>query len=160
MAFASEKKPLWELFGRSVGIQRILPGQMLTLDAGGFEAVQFWSVDCLRTGPMITDRDKAVAAYDQAFRSAMHKRIQGRERVGIIFSGGIDSVLVAYLVRESGLPFSCYAVGCGEDAPDLALAREVAPTRSGNCTDVSTVFDASEFRPNAPSRVSKLPRSI
>lgn len=75
---------------------------------------------------MITDHDTAVAAYDRAFRSAMQKRIRGRERVGIIFSGGIDSVLVAYLVREAGIPFACYTVGCGEDAPDLAWAREVA----------------------------------
>ena len=126
VAFASEKKPLWELFGRAAEINRIPPGHLLAMDARGSEMLQFWSPEQLRNEPMITNRDNALAAYGQAIRAAIHKRIHGRDRVGIIFSGGIDSVLVAYLVKEAGVPFTCYTVGCGEDAPDLKWARDVA----------------------------------
>lgn len=126
VAFASEKKPLWELFGRSAEINRIPPGHMLTMNSKGSDMVRFWSPDRMRTGPAIKDHDTALAEYDKAIRSAMQKRIHGRDRVGIIFSGGIDSVLVAYMVREAGIPFTCYTVGCGENAPDLAWARDVA----------------------------------
>ncbi len=126
VAFASEKKPLWELFGRSAKIERIPPGQMLIMGSKGSDMIQYWSPDHLRTGPMIAERKAALAAYDKAIRSAMYKRIHGRERVGINFSGGIDSVLVAWLAREAGIPFTCYTVGCGEKAPDLAWARDVA----------------------------------
>ncbi len=126
VSFASEKKPLWELIGRTADIQRIPPGHMLTMDAGGCDMVEFWSPDHLRDGPAIVEHEAALAAYDKAFRSAMEKRIHGRDRVGVIFSGGIDSVLVAYLVREAGVPFTCYTVGCGDSAPDLVWARDVA----------------------------------
>lgn len=126
LAFASEKKPLWELFGRSVKIRRVPPGHMLTMGQKKAEMIEFWSPEHLRTGPMITDRAEALKTYDSAIRSAIEKRIRGRDRVGIIFSGGIDSVLVAHLVREAGVPFTCYTVGCGEDAPDLTWARDVA----------------------------------
>jgi asparagine synthase (glutamine-hydrolysing) len=125
-AFASEKKPLWELFGRAAEINRIPPGHMLTMDAQRSDVVQFWSPEQLRNEPAITNRDEALASYDAAIRSAVQKRIHGRDRVGIIFSGGIDSVLVAYLVREAGVPFTCYTVGCGHNAPDLVWARDVA----------------------------------
>ncbi|HEX5399618.1 MAG TPA: asparagine synthetase B [Verrucomicrobiae bacterium] len=126
IAFASERKPLWELYGRDAGTDRIFPGQMLVTDAHQSDIVSFWSADQLRTGPMISDREEALAAYETALRAAVQKRIEGRQRVGIIFSGGIDSVLVAHLVRQAGVPFTCYTVGCGENATDLAWARDVA----------------------------------
>ncbi|MBE0541392.1 MAG: asparagine synthetase B [Verrucomicrobia bacterium] len=126
LAFASEKKPLWELFGRAAEINRILPGHLLAMDAQGSEMLRFWSPEQLRNEPMITNRDDALSVYGGAMRAAIQKRIHGRDRVGIIFSGGIDSVLVAYLVREAGVPFTCYTVGCGENAPDLIWARDVA----------------------------------
>ena len=126
VAFASEKKPLWELFGRSAEVHRIPPGHMLTLGQQKSEMIEFWNAERLRTGPMIADRTAALKAYDAALRPAVSKRIHDRDRVGIIFSGGIDSVLVAQLVREAGVPFTCYTVGCSEEAPDLVWAREVA----------------------------------
>jgi asparagine synthase (glutamine-hydrolysing) len=45
--------------------------------------------------------------------------------VGIIFSGGIDSVLIAYLVHKMGVPFTCYTAG-GKGARDLEWAESVA----------------------------------
>ena len=126
VAFSSEKKPLWELFGREIEINRIPPGHMLTMNPKGSEMIQFWSAEELRGVPKITDHDEALKAYDRAIRSAIQRRVHGRDRVGIIFSGGIDSVLVAQLVREAGVPFTCYTVGCGEDAPDLVWAKDVA----------------------------------
>ncbi len=126
LAFASEKKPLWELCGRAADVRRVEPGHLLAVDHRGDSVQSFWQPEQLRSETVITDPEQALASYDQAIRSAIEKRIRGRQRVGIIFSGGIDSVLVAHLVREAGVPFTCYTVGCGEQAEDLVWARAVA----------------------------------
>jgi asparagine synthase (glutamine-hydrolysing) len=38
----------------------------------------------------------------------------------------VDSVLIAHLIQEMGMPFTCYAAGRDTDAPDLAWAEETA----------------------------------
>jgi asparagine synthase (glutamine-hydrolysing) len=45
--------------------------------------------------------------------------------VGIIYSGGVDSFLIAYLVKNMGVPFVCYTTG-REGAPDIRWARDTA----------------------------------
>jgi len=126
VGFASEKKPLIALGGRSIDIHRVPPGHLMFIDSGGFVTRPFWNVETLREGGLIEDMDGAMSVYDAAIRSAVRKRVAGRDRVGIIFSGGVDSVLIAHLVRELGVPFTCYTAGREPNAPDLEWAAGVA----------------------------------
>jgi asparagine synthase (glutamine-hydrolysing) len=80
----------------------------------------------LRDGRRLGTRELALRAYDGALRAAVQKRVEGRDRVGIIFSGGIDSVLIAFLVQELGVPFRCYTVGCGERSADVEWSERLA----------------------------------
>ncbi len=50
---------------------------------------------------------------------------QIKEPFGVLFSGGVDSAVIALICKQLGLKFTCYAVGF-EDAPDLFYAREIA----------------------------------
>jgi asparagine synthase (glutamine-hydrolysing) len=126
VAFASERKPLWKLKGRDADIHRLGPGNLLKIGESGVEEARFWDPVVLRQAPMFESRDEALRAYDQSLRAALKKRLAGRDRVGIIFSGGIDSLLIAYLVREMGIPFRCYTVGCGENSPDIEWSVRLA----------------------------------
>jgi asparagine synthase (glutamine-hydrolysing) len=126
VAFASEKKTLMELGGDNVQIKRILPGEMLIFTGKEHRLEKFWKPDDLRTVNIIRDRDKALKAYDKAIRAAVHKRVENRERVGIIYSGGIDSYLIAYLTQQEGVPFTCYTAGKEEGSSDVAWAEKTA----------------------------------
>jgi asparagine synthase (glutamine-hydrolysing) len=126
LLFASEKKPLLALAGGDARIQRVLPGHLLSVRNGRVESVRFWRPESLRNGEPIRSHDEALAAYDSAIRGAVGKRVRGRDRVGLIFSGGIDSVLIGHLVRASGVPQTCYTVGCGPASSDVGWARQVA----------------------------------
>jgi asparagine synthase (glutamine-hydrolysing) len=66
-----------------------------------------------------------VAEYEKAFVASMKKRTQDFQRIGIIFSGGIDSVLVAYLASKMVPEVICYTCGV-EGSTDLEFARQVA----------------------------------
>jgi asparagine synthase (glutamine-hydrolysing) len=126
VGFASEKKPLIALGGNGIDIHRLSPGHLMVIEGGGFERRAFWSPEVLREGRMIADKGRALAAYDVAMRSSVQKRIAGRDRVGIIFSGGVDSFLIVHLVRQLGVPFTCYTAGRETEAPDLDWAVRTA----------------------------------
>lgn len=126
VGFASEKKPLIALGGDGVDIRRVPPGHLMVISKDGYSTRPFWNLDTLRDGDVIRDMDEALAAYGASIRDAVTKRVAGRDRVGIIFSGGVDSFLIVHLVRALGVPFTCYTAGRGPDAPDLEWAQRIA----------------------------------
>lgn len=126
-AFASEKKPLLALNDAAEPvIERLLPGHLAKLELGQVRQKCFWSPESLRKMEYISDPVRAIRAYGKAISRAVQKRVAGRDRVGIIFSGGIDSFLIAYLVQRLGIPFTCYTAGRGRDAEDLLWAIQLA----------------------------------
>lgn len=54
-------------------------------------------------------------------------RIRIPERTfGLLFSGGIDSVLIAKILKDLKQEFICYTAATGKDSPDLLAAKEAA----------------------------------
>jgi len=62
--------------------------------------------------------------FKQEFIDAIEKRIPDK-KFGILFSGGIDSTLIAFVCKKLKKDFTCYCVGL-EDSPDIISAQEVA----------------------------------
>jgi asparagine synthase (glutamine-hydrolysing) len=125
IAFASERKALWR-----IGIQEptrcILPGSaLIILPDGRLES--FHVADPIPPKVRIAHRTmaSAVEGYRKALVEAMEKRTQDFQRIGIIFSGGIDSVLVAYLAARMVPEVVCYTCGV-KGSHDVASARQIA----------------------------------
>jgi asparagine synthase (glutamine-hydrolysing) len=57
--------------------------------------------------------------------NAVKKRIP-KKRFGILFSGGVDSSLIALICKQAGVDFICYTIGYGETARDVEWAKKVA----------------------------------
>lgn len=122
--FASEKKGLHAI-GLENSLTRLEPGHMAWVEEGRWQQENFAGLDLSSIQADITDHEAALAAYQAALEEAVSKRIRGRQRVGLIFSGGIDSVLIARLLQQFGIEFTCYSAGF-QGAPDLDCARAVA----------------------------------
>lgn len=56
---------------------------------------------------------------------AVRLRIPER-KFGLLFSGGIDSSLIAFVLKELGAEFTCYVAALDEGARDLADAKKAA----------------------------------
>ncbi len=125
VAFASEKKSLYELSGIDTDVHRLPPGHIATINGNGLDVSCFWELDTLLSAERISDPSIALEAYSGAIRKAVQKRLSGKDRVGIVFSGGIDSLIIAHLVKQSGVAFNCYTAGC-EGAEDLLWAESIA----------------------------------
>jgi Asparagine synthase. len=61
----------------------------------------------------ITDPDEAVTSYKDALTDTVERMLRGLsvDKVGMIFSGGVDSVLITKLISDFGWNLRCYCVG-------------------------------------------------
>lgn len=126
VAFSSERKPLFNL---GLKTSRVLPGHIAEINFGsGFDDYKFKieQVSQLkRTACTINDEDAAISCYKNSLYSAVQKRIKGQDHIGIIFSGGIDSVLIAQIAKQLGAKTTCYISGSA-DSSDIIAARKVS----------------------------------
>ncbi|MCF8031995.1 MAG: hypothetical protein K9K66_11410 [Desulfarculaceae bacterium] len=120
--FASEKKALWNGTDEPI---RINPGEMLYIDDQKAELAEGYHLDPPQID--IVDFREAVETYKEALTTALHKRLTGltESTLGVIFSGGIDSVLVANLLMREGKNIVCYCTGTADSA-DVQAAEAVA----------------------------------
>jgi asparagine synthase (glutamine-hydrolysing) len=97
---------------------------------------------------------QAVDAYEQALRSAVRKRLVGTQhpgKLGVLLSGGVDSCMIAKLVRDVasslGQDVVAYSAGLA-DSPDVKFAREFA--RELDITHklkILTIHEVEEYIP-------------
>jgi asparagine synthase (glutamine-hydrolysing) len=129
IAFASEKKALWRI-GMREGVKPVKPGHAVKISGEG-RINEFKVVDMLplpkKTQILYRNLSSAVKEYEGALIDSMKKRTQDLRRVGIIFSGGIDSVLIALLAKSTVKEVICYTGG-SLGSRDIGFAKEVAKT--------------------------------
>ena len=126
VAFASERKALWKI-GLKEPTLRIHPGSALIIMPDGSFGEQLKVTRNPVSNQKIRYKtlSSAIKAYKRALVSSMRKRTQDFDRIGIIFSGGIDSVIIAWLAKKMVREVICYTGGV-EGSSDIAFARKIA----------------------------------
>ncbi len=77
------------------------------------------------------DEEEATKRITKKIREAIKKRIPNKKiKTGILFSGGVDSTIIAKICQEQGLNFKCYTAivdnPLGEEPHDLKAAKKAA----------------------------------
>ena len=127
-AFASEKRAL-EAMGYLHAIEldpRTILRYNIKEDRLSFEKRGFFSVV-----PELTEgKEKIKEELLTLLRASISRRIPQGEKFGVLFSGGLDSTLIAYLCKDLDADFVCYTVAVEEpgmkEAEDLAYAKSIA----------------------------------
>ena len=70
-----------------------------------------------------TNNQRATRELAESFVEAVKKRVT--PKFGILFSGGVDSSLIAYTAKKLNANFTCYTVGL-EGSDDIEWATKVA----------------------------------
>lgn len=118
LCFASEIKVLVD---RVSEIHTLPPGSCRLPDG---RMVAYYTVPEPRTE--LTDPHEAGQILEQTLREAVRKRVTAGGTIGVLLSGGLDSSLVAAMVRrEVPGDLHSFAVGVA-GSPDLRNARRVA----------------------------------
>ncbi len=125
-AFASEGKALM-MYGKP---QFLLPTEILIYDVTSHKLKKEQRAFFTLPKETKDSKEKIVKELEEKITAAVAKRLEGITHLGILFSGGIDSTLLAFISKKLGKKFTCYtaafADGNTRDAPDLLQAQEVA----------------------------------
>ena len=73
--------------------------------------------------PLLTNKEEKIKELSRLLLQAVEKRLQGK--IGIAFSGGLDSTLLAFICFTLNKPFTLYTAGI-TGSSDLAWARKIA----------------------------------
>ncbi|MBR9675725.1 asparagine synthase [Candidatus Woesearchaeota archaeon] len=87
-------------------------------------------IENLRTKEVISDKKEAVETIKKLISEAVEKLIPKKQSFGVLFSGGVDSTLIAYLLQKKGHDFTCYSVGFFDEnqkmSEDLEISKKIA----------------------------------
>jgi asparagine synthase (glutamine-hydrolysing) len=131
-AFASERKALW-----NVGIEEVEtlpPGHMLynwrMFEYDGLKTIldnkRVYKVNDIHLKDNLNNfNDTLKIQLKHYLLKAVEKRLNGLSDVGVMFSAGVDSTLLAYLSNELDVDTYLYTVG-HKDSVDLKYARKTA----------------------------------
>lgn len=130
-AFSSEKKAL-TITGYS-DVYELNPREIICYDIANDSAV-FYSRNFF---DIIPEHGTQLGTIRKEFRNLLEDAVSIRfpdEPFGILFSGGIDSTIIAYLCKKlgnrSGVDFICYVAGLNGNSynysPDVSYAKKVA----------------------------------
>ncbi|MGZ5489693.1 MAG: asparagine synthetase B family protein [Nitrososphaeraceae archaeon] len=125
LGFASERKGLWQIGIREPTFS-LLPGHCVILSDKISSPIKIAEPPVnFSNKPTLTNLHDAVSAYKKALYNSIKKRSQDLSRIGIIFSGGIDSVLVAKITKELVPNVTCYTSGIA-GSNDIKFSKVIA----------------------------------
>ena len=128
-AFASEKKALKstgleEAFIRELNPRLILEYDVKLKKLNEIER-KFFEVKELKLS-----KDKFVERTEELLLKSIEKRISKANKVGLLFSGGIDSTFLALMLKKLKIDFTCYIAVLDhpefKESQDLVWSRKVA----------------------------------
>ncbi|ASJ04970.1 DUF7411 family protein [Thermococcus barossii] len=137
--FASERKVLWAIGENAIPVE---PGELVSISRWGVERRRIFSLTEL--GGTTLRPDAGERALLNILRHAV--RVRTGKRTGVLFSGGLDSSLVALLAsRHSDVVL--YTAGA-EGSPDLEWARKASELLGLPLREY--VFDMDDVREAVP----------
>lgn len=96
---ASERKALWK-----IGIEHaesFPPGHLALIDERGFKFIQARTI--AHSEPRNITMETASRRLRNLLRRAVRERVAGLREVAVAFSGGLDSSILAFLAKKSGV---------------------------------------------------------
>src|SRR3989344_898150 len=126
-AFSSERKALEKLGCKN--IDELNPRKILFYNLKTKE-IMFEEQNFFDTKPEIKDsKEKIKVKIAGLLKESIKKRVPNR-KIGVLFSGGIDSLILAKVLQDMKVDFTCYTAAIADptltDAPDLISAQKVS----------------------------------
>lgn len=127
-AFASERKALLSQGLEKAFIRELNPRKLLVyyISTGRLSEVER---DFFETGESDEPDEQIIEATTKLLNEAIQKRIPDK-KIGLLFSGGIDSTFIALKLKQMGVPFTCYTAALQEEGlkepEDLEWAKSAA----------------------------------
>lgn len=108
------------------GIEKVSAATIVEWSDGKLTAREYWQPPVADEGSRVSF-DEAVERSEKLFLQAVERRLQADVPVGALLSGGVDSSLVCWAIKELGGDITAFTVGAPGDPHDETHdARETA----------------------------------
>jgi asparagine synthase (glutamine-hydrolysing) len=126
------------------GIHKLLPGHLLTFEAGEIKTRQYWDVPARGAGPQPAE-PRPVERFKELLEESVRLRLMSDVPLGMFLSGGIDSsAIAAIMAKLIDRPLQTFSVAFKDRAfNELEYAREVA--RAIGAVSHEIVIDDQDF---------------
>jgi asparagine synthase (glutamine-hydrolysing) len=141
--FASEKKAL-SLQGIKC-VNELNPRNMIIYDIN-MEKFSMKYLGFLKT-KKVESPDWAITIRESLI-NAVKKRVPKGVKIGVLFSGGIDSTFIAFILKKLGVDFTCYAAGAKE-SEDVKHAINAANIHGFKIKKI--IFDNNQIKKDLPT---------
>jgi asparagine synthase (glutamine-hydrolysing) len=123
LRFVPSPRTMWQ------GINRLPAGHMAVYDFDRSCAHVARYIQPVAGHFIGTPRDAAVA-YREVLRRSVERQLLSDVPIGIMLSGGVDSAVVAAIVKETGQRLPCYTVGFRDSDPESEILGAAATARA------------------------------
>jgi asparagine synthase (glutamine-hydrolysing) len=120
-ALASERKALWRIGIKTVN--SFPPGNMALVDRNGFKFKPVKTLVYSRAKQITMQA--AAKRLQKLLHQSVKERVSGLSKVAVAFSGGLDSSIIAFLAKNSGVDVHLIHVSL-ENQPETEQAKKAA----------------------------------
>ena len=100
-------------------------------------------IHSLKTNKTEINKEKCKELIKDTLIKSIKKRTLNLNKFGILFSGGIDSSVIALICKQLGCDFKCYAIGL-ENSKDLEWTEKTALALNLKLKTVTLELDEAE----------------
>ena len=125
--FSSEKKYLINL---DKNIFEVKPSEILTIDFNNFSLKKIDNFLKFSNKNLDENYSKIKSRTKNLLINSIKQMSKSDKKIGVLFSGGIDSTFICYVLKKLKVPFTCYtsylSSGNIKEASDLIYSKEIA----------------------------------
>jgi asparagine synthase (glutamine-hydrolysing) len=140
------------------GIESLKSGHYITLEDSRVTVRQYWDLDYPRMSDGIEERPEGYYAsrVDELLAQSVRYRLQADVPVGFYLSGGLDSSLIAALIRRvsPGVTRHSFSIAFNDENRDLSEKRfQQMMVESNQSIHHELMFDWSEIQQRLPGMI-------
>jgi asparagine synthase (glutamine-hydrolysing) len=135
------------------GIEKVPAATIVEWSEEGLSTREYWRPPVPEEASARVTFDEAVEASEKLFLRAVERRLQADVPVGALLSGGVDSTLVCWAIRELGGDITAFTVGTPDDPWDetkdatetaraLGIRHRVLEITASDSPDITEMVEA------------------
>lgn len=141
------------------GVSQLRPGECLVIEEGRTRSFLYWDLRFPREGEHdLRDEARAVAGIRELLDDAAHIRLRADVPVGAYLSGGLDSSILALLVKRHAYQMHTFSVSFADPAYDESAFQETMGRSLGTIhhvrrieyADIGNVFERVVWHAETP----------
>lgn len=138
------------------GIESLKSGHYLRVNGSGLKQTEYWDLDYPKVGEVVADRPERfyVERLTELFSQSVSYRLQADVPVGFYLSGGLDSSMVAAMIRQASPNIQRHSFSIGFTEKEICESKyQTLMAKHVDSRHHSIIFDWPEIADNLKAMI-------